>query len=129
MIRYVDVHDIEEQPDNEVLFRELAAIEGVLFPEERLASPSPEEYVGSDEKADVVMYCTDWCPSCRRARVYLKTNNVPFKEINITRDRAAAKRVREWTGGYEATPTFEVKGTIVINFDVEKLNGLLGIRE
>jgi len=28
MIRYVDVHDIDHQPDNEVLFRELAEIEG-----------------------------------------------------------------------------------------------------
>jgi hypothetical protein len=36
-------------------------------------------------------------------------------------------RVRGWTGGYEATPTFDVGGTIVVNFDVSKLNRLLGI--
>ena len=29
IIRYVDVHNIDEQPDNEVLFGELAEIEGV----------------------------------------------------------------------------------------------------
>ena len=34
IIRYVDVHDIDEQPDNEVLFRELAEIEGVPVPQE-----------------------------------------------------------------------------------------------
>ena len=128
-IRYVDVHDIEEQPDNEVLFRELAGIEGVPVPQEIIASPSLEEQAEPEEKVDVVMYCTDWCPNCRRARMYLKTNNIPFKEINITRDRLAAMRVRGWTGGFEATPTFDVNGNIVVNFDVEKLNKLLGIQD
>ncbi len=128
VIRYVDVHDIEEQPDNEVLFRELAAIEGVPVPQEIIASPAVEEQAEPGEEVDLVMYCTDWCPSCRQARVYLKANNIPYKEINITRDRLAAKRVRNWTGGYEATPTFDVKGNIVVNFDQEKLNRLLGIQ-
>ena len=50
------------------------------------------------------MYCTDWCPACRRARAYLKVNNIPFEEVNITRDRAAAARVRSWTGGVEVHP-------------------------
>lgn len=133
MIRYVDVHDIDDQPDNEVLFRELAEIEGVPVPMEEIpasaALPAEAPSIGAEqEEVAVVMYCTDWCPACRRARAYLKINNIPFKEINITRDREAAMRVRGWTGGYEATPTFDVKGTIVVNFDVEKLNKLLGIR-
>ncbi len=74
------------------------------------------------------MYCTDWCPACRRARAYLKVNNITFKEINIARDREAAARVRSWTGGVETTPTFDVRGSIVVNFNVDKLNQLLGIR-
>jgi protein-disulfide isomerase len=35
--------------------------------------------------------------------------------------------VRSWTGGVESTPTFDVGGKIVVNFDVDKLNKLLGI--
>jgi thioredoxin reductase (NADPH) len=73
------------------------------------------------------MYCTDWCPACRRARAYLKVNNISFEEVNITRDRSAAAVVRSWTGGVESTPTFNVGGQIVVNFDVDKLNKLLGI--
>jgi glutaredoxin len=130
-IRYVDVHDIDDQPDNEVLFRELAAIEGVPVPEEIIKaspakSPAPAQTV-SEAVPDVTMYCTDWCPACRRARAYLKMNNVEFREVNISRDRQAAADVRAFTGGYETTPTFTVKGTVVVNFDVEKLNKLLGI--
>ena len=133
MIRYVDVHDIDHQPDNEVLFRELAEIEGVPVPMEEVPAPAvqPVEAQATQavEEVAVVMYCTDWCPACRRARAYLKVNNVSFREVNITRDREAAMRVRGWTGGYEATPTFDVGGTIVVNFDVNKLNRLLGIEE
>jgi glutaredoxin len=140
IIRYVDVHNIDEQPDNEVLFRELAEIEGVPVPQEfipetagaavqsvpAMAGPAPAP-VPPPEQVRVVIYCTDWCPACRRARAYLKVNNIPFEEVNITRDRAAAARVRAMTGGHESTPTFEVGGSVVVNFDVDKLNKLLGI--
>jgi glutaredoxin len=130
-IRYVDVHNIDEQPDNDVLFHELAAIEGVPFPEE-IIKPAPAE-AASEPLAQaggepvLTMYCTDWCPSCRRARAWLKSNNINHREVNISRDRQAAAEVRNWTGGYETTPTFNVNGTIVVNFDVEKLSKLLGI--
>ncbi len=135
VIRYVDVHDIDEQPDNEVLFRELAAMEGVPVPQEIIKptpapKPTPAAPIESVEQEPVVtMYCTDWCPACRRARAYLKMNNVSFQEVNISRDRQAAAEVRAWTGGYETTPTFKVKGTVVVNFDMDKLNKLLGIEE
>lgn len=140
IIRYVDVHNIDEQPDNEVLFRELAEIEGVPVPQEIIpetpgagAPPTPENApvqaapAAPVEQVRVVMYCTDWCPACRRARAYLKINNIPFEEINITRDRAAAARLRTWTGGHESTPAFDVGGNIVVTFDIDKLNKLLGI--
>ena len=138
VIRYVDVHDIDLQPDNEVLFHELAEIEGVPFPEERIPPPaavqpaavqpaSAQAVSATSEEPQVTMYCTDWCPGCRRARTYFKINNIAIKEVNISRDREAAARVRTWTGGYETTPTFDVKGTIVVNFDIDKLNKLLGI--
>jgi glutaredoxin len=140
VIRYVDVHNIEEQPDNEVLFQELADIEGVEVPQEIIPKASPAPKVVEPAQATtpaglamppaprLTMYCTDWCPACRRARAYLKVNEIPYQEVNIARDRAAAAKVREWTGGVETTPTFDVNGTVVVNFDVDKLNRLLNIQ-
>ena len=132
IIRYVDVHDIDTQPDNEVLFRELAAIEGVPVPQEIIPSAPAQSATPAPPTAGteplLVMYCTDWCPGCRRARVYLKENNIPFREVNIARDRAAAAQVRNWTGGYETTPTFDINGSIVVTFDVDKINKLLAIK-
>jgi glutaredoxin len=127
IIRYVDVHDIDQQPDNEELFRVLGALmpPGVLPPQPARmpveAAPKPSGTV------EVVMYCTPWCPACRRAREYFKQNEVVYEEIDITRDRAAAQRVREWANGNETTPTFDVKGTIIVNFDKARLAEVLGI--
>lgn len=134
VIRYVDVHDIDLQPDNEVLFRELAEIEGVAVPQEIIPKESPAPQIvqpaaqTDQQEPRLTMYCTDWCPACRRARAYLKVNEIPYREVNIAKDRAAAAKVREWAGGAETTPTFDVNGTIIVNFDVDKLNKLLGIQ-
>ena len=74
------------------------------------------------------MYCTAWCPGCRRARLYFEENNIPFVEIDITRDREAAARVRGWANGNETTPTFDIKGQIIVDYDMEKVEAALGIK-
>ena len=43
-------------------------------------------------------------------------------------DRVAAAQVREWTGGHETTPTLNVRGTIVVEFDQNRVAKLLGIK-
>jgi glutaredoxin len=141
-IRYVDVHDIDEQPDNEVLFRELARVEGVPVPPPvsmeigdptnpsgKIESAPKPAVFSPGEQPKVIMYCTAWCPACRRARAYLKMHDIEFEEIDITRDRAAASRVREWANGNETTPTFDIGGTILVNFNITRLNEVLGIQE
>jgi glutaredoxin len=58
----------------------------------------------------------------------LRENQISFQEINIQQDRSAAAQVREWTGGYETTPTLNVRGTIVVEFDQNRVAKLLGIK-
>jgi glutaredoxin len=120
VIRYIDIHKIDEQPDNGILFNVLESLEvqkGFLYKEiEPKSEPEPE--------ADVVLYCTTWCPQCRLARRYLQEKGVDFVEIDLSRNAAAARRVREWTGGYETTPTFKVFGQVVVNFKPAVLDEL-----
>jgi len=126
LIRYVDVHPIDDQPDNEVLFRVLAEIEpGAASAPAQAAPPPPEPR----PNADVVLYCTPWCPDCRRVRNFLRERGIEFIEIDITRDRSAAQRVRGWANGSETTPTIDVRETIIIGFDKLKLAKALGIEE
>ena len=123
IVRYVDVHDIDEQPDNEELFRMLSELEPEAAAAWEAAQPEAEPV----PTADVVLYCTPWCPSCRRARAYLKENDIDYTEVDISKNRAAAERVRGWANGNETTPTFDIKGTIIVDFDRARVDQALGI--
>jgi glutaredoxin len=126
VIRYVDVHDIDSQPDNEVLFRVLAELEpgaaAAWSAGQPVSAPEPAR-----PAADVIMYCTPWCPACKRARAYLQERGISYIEVDISRDRAAAAKVRGWARGFETTPTFDVKGTIIVDFDKARLDKALGL--
>jgi glutaredoxin len=73
------------------------------------------------------MYCTPWCPACRRARAFLQERGIAYEEVDISRDREAAKRVKGWANGNETTPTFDVGGTIIVDYDLPKLMRALGL--
>lgn len=78
-------------------------------------------------KADVILYCTPWCPSCSRARAFLKQHRIEYTEVDINKDREAAARVRGWADGNETTPTFDIRGQIVVDWDKDRVAELLGI--
>jgi len=123
IVRYVDVHDKDDQPDNEELFHVLIELEPEAAAAWEAAQPRP----APAPTADVVLYCTPWCPSCPRARAYLEEHGIEYAEVDISSDRAAAERVRGWADGNETTPTFDIKGTIIVNFDRAKLDQVLAI--
>jgi glutaredoxin len=121
IIRYIDIHDIDEQPDNEVLLNELKKI-----------IPNAEEKIKhlfrEDEEAPhggVVMYCTPWCPDCRLARAWLKEQNIPYTEVDISTNLTAARQVRAWGQGFQVTPTFDIDGKIILDFDESELRKIL----
>lgn len=133
-VRYARIHELDEQPDNDELFRVLAAMEHVSFAKlMEEAQPAAVSVQGTnpdwEPNLDVIMYCTAWCPACRRARSFLQQYNVRYKEVDIARDRQAALRVRGWANGYETTPTFDVRGEILVEFNRAKLAEMLGIKE
>ena len=89
---------------------------------------SPKTTPGASEgTGEVILYCTPWCPSCASARAFLKEHHIEYLEINIQKDREAAARVRGWADGNETTPTFDIGGRIVVDWDKERVSELLGI--
>lgn len=125
IIRYVDVHEIDDQPDNEVLFNALEKLEP-----ERTAKLKQElaSQVDPEPEADVVMYCTPWCPDCKRARLFLRERDIDYVEIDISRSYVAAQRVRRYTGGKEITPVIKVRGQVLVEFDPNRLASALGLK-
>ncbi len=124
ILRYIDVHDIALQPDNE----ELRAVIRRIDPEAaaRFSELQPAEEAPLP-RGGIVMYCTPWCEDCKQARAWLGQHGLAYTEVDISRSRRAAAQVRAWGGGSQTTPTFDIDGTIIVDFDLEKLKAALKI--
>ncbi len=122
IIRYIDIHDIDDQPDNEVLLDELRKI--IPHAEEKLIHLYDKEPAKPPESG-VIMYCTPWCPDCRKAREWLKEHDIEFSEVDLSTDLTAARQVRSWGNGFQITPTFEIDGEVVLDFDISGLSKIL----
>ena len=118
MICFAKLYDIDEQPENDEVLDILLDIDpsasrAVLEEEPVIVQDLPQE--------GIVMYCTFWCPDCRRARSWLQELELEFTEVNISENPTAAAQVRVWGGGFKISPTFDIDGEVVLNFDKEKL--------
>ena len=72
----------------------------------------------------VVVYSTPTCPFCVYAKDYFKQNNVPFEDIDVTKDQAKAKEMVE-KSGQMGVPVIEIGSDIVIGFQPEVFEELL----
>jgi glutaredoxin len=119
IIRYIDVHDIDKQPSNDELLKILRKIDPLAAKAE-----AKEDKIATTPvlpKEGIVVYCTSWCPDCRRARNWLKANNLDYIEVDIDTNPAASEQVKKWNDGKRITPTFDIGGVIIANFDEPKL--------
>lgn len=116
------MHDIDDQPRNDELFGILKSIDPDAAAHFRWEEEEiPEEL----PHGGIVMYCTSWCPGCRKARTWFTEHKLPYKEIDITKNRKAAAQVKEWAGGNETTPTFDIDGVILVDYDEARLAEVL----
>ncbi len=126
VIRYIDIHDIDAQPSNVELRDVLRQVDPIA------AQRAPKEV--QPEQANlphggIVMYCTTWCPDCKRARRWLAERNLPYTEVDIARTPGAELQVRRWASGNATTPTFDIDGQIVVDFDEARLKQVLGLED
>lgn len=67
--------------------------------------PSPTARQSDAVTPQIVMYTTQWCGDCRRAKRVFAAQGVPYTEIDIERDEAAAERVTHINQGARSVPT------------------------
>ena len=46
----------------------------------------------------VVIYTTNYCPYCHAAKDFLRSKNVPFKDIDVTHDDAMREKIASLSG-------------------------------
>ena len=120
VIRDIDIHDINDQPNNFELLDQLKRINGKV-----VESTMDENENDGLPHGGVVMYCTRWCPDCRDARNWLAENNISYQEVDVNANPKAATYIRDLAGGKMITPTFDIDGQYVFDFDEEKLTEIL----
>lgn len=77
----------------------------------------------------IQLYGADWCPDCRRAKAYLKENNIQYEFIDVDLDESATKRVESINNGKRIIPTIIINGKPYTNPNNDQLAAVLGINE
>ena len=64
----------------------------------------------------LTMYTTTWCGYCRRLKSQMKREDIPFVEVDIEHDPAAAAFVESANGGNQTVPTVKFPdGSVATN--------------
>jgi arsenate reductase-like glutaredoxin family protein len=80
--------------------------------------------------AVVTLYGTPWCGACKAARQYLVAKRIPFAYKDIENDQAAAAELQRKAARLgipaDRVPILEVRGRLLVGFDKNRLEALLG---
>ena len=73
----------------------------------------------------VIVYSSPTCVWCMRAKTYLRTRGVPFRDVDVSRDPAAARNLVRRTGQM-GVPVIEIDGRPIVGFDQAQIDSALG---
>ncbi|MFH1458168.1 MAG: glutaredoxin family protein [Candidatus Omnitrophota bacterium] len=74
---------------------------------------------------NVLVYSTPTCPWCIRTKQFLKDNNIPFEDIDVSSNQQAAEEMVQ-KSGQMGVPVLDIGGQIIVGLDKEKINSALG---
>ena len=74
----------------------------------------------------VIIFTTPTCSYCNLAKQYFRRNKIRFRDVDISRDQAAARDVVR-RSGQMGVPVIDIGGKIIVGFDKPKINQLLGL--
>lgn len=75
----------------------------------------------------VIIFTTPTCTFCNAAKHYLRQHHIKFREVDVSRDAAAARDIMRRTGSM-GVPVLDIGGKIVRGFDKPRINALLGLK-
>lgn len=74
----------------------------------------------------VTVYSTPSCSWCNTLKGWLRKNNIPFTDVDVSRDEQAARSLVNRTG-QQGVPQTDINGQWVVGFDQNRLRQLLEI--
>lgn len=74
----------------------------------------------------VILFTTPSCSYCRMAKKYLRERGIRFKDVDVSRDAAAARDMVK-RSGQQGVPVIDIGGKVIVGFDRPKIDKLLNI--
>jgi len=75
--------------------------------------------------ANVKVYSTPTCPYCVKVKVYLDEKGIKYENFDVSSDKAKLEEMLKLSGQM-GVPVLDIDGNIVVGFDKEKIDNLLG---
>jgi glutaredoxin 3 len=98
-----------------------------MVPERTISTNLGEKMAQKAKKQPrVIIFTTPTCSYCNMAKKYFRRNRIRFRDVDISRDPAAARDVVR-RSGQMGVPVIDIGGKIIVGFDKPKINQLLGI--
>ncbi|WP_059021699.1 mycoredoxin [Mycobacterium sp. M26] len=80
----------------------------------------------SASDSQLTMYTTVWCGYCRRLKTALKSAGIPYTEVDIEVDPAAAQYVMSVNNGNQTVPTVKfADGSALTNPSLKEVQAKL----
>lgn len=72
--------------------------------------------------SQIVLYATQYCSDCIRAKKFLESNNIPHLQVGLEGNSDATEFVIRVNNGYRSVPTIVFPdGTVLVEPDWEEL--------
>jgi mycoredoxin len=85
------------------------------------------EVIMTKSYPQITVYSRPWCGGVIRVKRWLEQRDIPYTEIDISKDAEAARLVEGLNGGYQSVPTILLDGKHVATepstADLERLLG------
>jgi glutaredoxin-like YruB-family protein len=72
----------------------------------------------------VIVFSTPTCSFCNMAKKYFREKGIQFKDVDVSRDPAAARDMIR-RSGQQGVPVIDIGGRIVVGFDRAKIDRYL----
>jgi thioredoxin 1 len=90
------------------------------------AVESAKSFDPANVKRDVTVFTTPTCPYCHMAKDYLKSRNIPFKDVDVSKDQTMAREMINKSGEM-GVPQLWIGEEVVIGFNKPAIDMALNL--
>lgn len=74
---------------------------------------------------EIKIYSTPTCPYCKLVKQYLSSKGQSYEDIDVSQNKTALEEMVKLSGQM-GVPTVIINGQVVVGFDKERIDSLLG---